>query len=327
VTYTGDINFPDASWTGGMDIENLTLQGYQDTRANLTFTIPTDAVNQSYDFTMVIISSGDDIFFNNFTFSVRQFHDIVVSVTSESPTVTQGQTAYVRIVVENKGNGREELSLTTITPGIWTFEFSDDLPVIENFSEATVDLRLDTNVDSPGGTYDIEVMAYYGLAKMEMFKVTASVNVLTRPDLAVLRSNMNISEEMPFVNMLVRITAIVSNQGETLAKDVFVQMYVNGLPLGQPQFISSIDPMDEESLTFLWTTDRTGIHEVKVLADYNGDIDEPDEENNAASVMIDVKNIELKTSPGPTYLIALLAMTGAAAVAVNHRRQRRRASL
>jgi len=327
VTYTGDINFPDASWTGGMDIENLTLQGYQDTRANLTFTIPTEAVNQSYDFTMVIISSGDDIFFNNFTFSVRQFHDIVVSVTSESPTVTQGQTAYVRIVVENKGNGMEELSLTAITPGTWTFEYSDDLPVIEHFSEATVDLRLDTNVDSPGGTYDIEVMAYYGLAKMEMVKVTASVNVLTRPDLAVLRSNMNISEEMPYVNMLVRITAIVSNQGETLAKDVFVQMYVNGLPLGQPQFISSIDPMDEESLTFLWTTDRTGVHEVKVLADYNGDIDEPDEENNAASVMIDVKNIELKTSPGPTYLIALLAMTGAAAVAVNHRRQRRRTSL
>lgn len=327
VTYSGDINFPDASWTGGMDIENLTLQGYKETRANLTFTIPSDAVNQSYDFTMVIISTGDDIFFNNFTFSVRQFHDLRVSVTSTPPTVTQGQTAYVRVLLENKGNGREELSLTAVTPGTWTFEFSDTMPLIDHFSEAVVDLRLDTSVDTPGGTYDVEVMAYYGLARMEMTTVTAPVKVLTRPDLAVLRSNLNISEEMPYVDMLVRITAIVSNQGETLAKDVFVQLYVDGIPIGQPQYISSIDPKGEESLTFLWTTTRSGVHEVKVLADYNGDIDEADEENNAASLVVEVENIELKTSPGPTYLIALLAITGAAAVAVNHRRRGRRTSL
>ena len=327
VTYSGDINFPDASWTGGMDIENLTLQGYQETRANLTFTIPSDAVNQSYDFTMVIISTGDDIFFDNFTFSVRQFHDLHVSVTSAPPTVTQGQTAYVRVLLENKGNGREGLSLTAITPGTWTFEFSDKLPLIEHFSEAVVDLRLDTNVDSPGGTYDVEVMAYYGMAKREMTKVTASVNVLNRPDLAILQSNLNISEDLPYVDMLVRITAIVTNQGETIAKDVFVQLYIDGIPVGQPQYISSIDPKDQESLTFLWTTNRSGVHEVKVLADFNDDLDEPDEDNNAAAVMVEVVNVELNASPGPTYLIALLAITGAAAVAVNHRRRRRMASL
>ncbi len=76
-----------------------------------------------------------------------------------------------------------------------------------------------------------------------------------------------------------------------------------------------------------WTTTTSGVHEVKVLADYNGDIDEADEENNAASLVVEVENIELKTSPGPTYLIALLAITGAAAVAVNHRRRGRRTSL
>ena len=327
VTYSGDINFPDASWTGGMDIENLVLQGYQETRANLTFTIPSDAVNQSYDFTMVIISTGDDIFFDNFTFSVRQFHDLQLRVTSAPPTVTQGQTAYLRVLLENKGNGREDLSLTAATPGTWTFEFSDNLPIIEPFSEAVVDLRLDTNVDTPGGTYDVELMAYYGLAKMEMTKATASVTVLTRPDLAVLRSSLNISDDKPSVDMLVRINAIVTNQGETIAKDVFVQLFVDGSPIGQPQYISGIDPNDQESLTFLWTTNRSGLHEVKVLADFNGDIDETDEDNNAASVTVEVEKIELKTSPGPTYLIALLAITGAAAVAVNHRRQGRKPSL
>jgi len=327
VTYSGDINFPDASWTGGMDIENLTLQGYKEIQANLTFAIPSEAVNQSYDFTMVIISTGDDIFFDNFTFTVRQFHELEVSVTSAPPTITQGQTAHVRILIENMGNGREELSVTAITPGIWTFEFSENLPVIENFSEVVLDLRLDTNVETPSGTYDVEVMAYYGLAKMEMTKVIVPVNVLSRQDLAIDPSDLNVSEDHPNVDMLVRITAIVANLGETMAKDVFVQLYIDGIPIGQPQYISSIQPSDEESLTFLWTTDRTGVHEIKVLADFNDDLDEPDEDNNGASVMVEVETIELQTSPGPTYLIALLAITGAVAVSINHRRRSRGASL
>ena len=88
-----------------------------------------------------------------------------------------------------------------------------------------------------------------------------------------------------------------------------------------------MQPSDEESLTFLWTTSSTGVHEVKVLADFNDDLDEPDEDNNGASVMVEVETIELQTSPGPTYLIALLAITGAAAVSINYRRRSRGASL
>ncbi len=323
VGYSGDINFPDSSWTGGMNIENMTLEGYQEAEAVLSFVVPERAINQSYDFTLVIISTGSEIHLYNFTFSVRQFHDVELSIDFAYTLVTQGETARARLKVENLGNGYEEVSLTADLPDMWTFEFSDGLPTIAPFSEAVIDLLMDTDKDTPGGTHDVDVLAYYGRARSETASASISIDILTRPDLVVLRSDVNMSEPYPYVDMLVRLTAIVSNGGETRATDVFVQLFIDGVPVGQPQYISSIDPGTEEPMTFLWTTNRSGVHEVRIVADYLNDIDEPDEGNNAATLTVDVESIELHTSPGPTLVITLVALATAISLAVMARRRRR----
>lgn len=323
VTYTGDINFPGPAWEGGLDLANLTLPGYSEARANLTFTVPADALNSSYDFTLLVLSSGGEVHLTNFTFTVLQFHDLALEVVSQVPTVTQGQQAWVRLRLVNSGNGVEEVTLTAAPPSTWTFEFTDRYPLLEPFSEALVDVRLDTDADSPGGTYEVRLLAYFGPAKMESQDVMARVDLLTRPDLAVLEEALLISEESPYVDSLVRVTAQVTNGGETAARDVFVQLFVDGVPVGQPQYLSSIDPGDVETMTFLWTTNSSGIKELRVVADYRDDIDEVDEANNEATITVEVSKVDLKTSPGPTLAIALVAMTAAVAITLDQRRRRR----
>jgi len=323
VAYSGDINFPDATWTGGLDIANLTLEGYAEAQANLTFTVPHEAINRSYDFTMVIISSGGELHLENFTFAVNQYHDLRMTVISEPPTVTQGQQAWVRLKLENLGNGVDEVTMTSQPPSTWTFEFSEKGPVLQPFSEVIIDVRFDTEVNTAGGEHQVNLLAYYGPSKMELAEATAVVNVLTRPDLIVAADSLNLSEPSPYVDMLVRITAIIRNDGQTLARDVFVQLYVDGIPEGQPQYVSSIEAESEETLTFIWTTSVSGLRELRIVADYQNDIDEPDEVNNQATTTVDVSKVDLKTSPGPTSLVALLAMTTAVAITWNQRRRRR----
>jgi len=323
VTYNGDINFPGPAWKGGLDLANLTLDGYRDARSNLTFTVPVDALNASYDFTMLVISSGGEVHLTNFTFTVLQFHQLSVELVSEVPTVTQGQQAWVRLRLVNSGNGLEEVTLTADPPSTWTFDFSDRYPSIEPFSEVVVDVRLDTDLVSPGGSYEVLLAAYYGPAKMESQEVTVSVNVLTRPDLTVPEWGLVLSEVSPYVDSLVRITANVTNEGETTAREVFVQLFVDGVPVGQPQYVSSIEPGETETMTFLWTTNSSGPKEVRVVADYRDDVDEVDEDNNSASTTVQVSKVDLKTSPGPTLVVALLAVMAAVGLTWDHRRRRK----
>jgi hypothetical protein len=272
---------------------------------------------------MIIISSGSEIHMENFTFSVRQFHELRVTLMSEEPTVTQGQPAWLRLKLENLGNGVEGITLTTETPSTWTFEFSEKMPVLDPLSEAIVDLRINTEEHTPGGVHQVDVLAYYGPSKTELVRVPGTVNVLTRPDLSVTEGDLNLSEEFPYVDTLVRITATIRNDGETVARDVFAQLYVDGMPEGQPQYVSSIEPGGEETLTFIWTTNASGYRELRVLADFQDDIDEVDEDNNEALTTVKVSKVDLKTSPGLTHLVALFAMTAALAITWNQRRRHR----
>ncbi len=325
VVYNGDINFPDATWVGGLDMANMTVPGYGEASTNLTFVVPDDAINKSYNFTLVVISSGGEVHLQNFTFAVNQFHDLQVSIVSEVPTVTQGQPAWVRLQLENLGNGVEEVTLTASTPASWTFEYTIRMPSIDPHSDAIVDLRLDTDPNTPGGTHQADVLAYYGPAKTELVELSAEVVVMTRPDLSVV-GGLNLSDEHPYLDTLVRVTAVVHNEGETVARDVFAQLYVDDRPEGQAQYVSSIEPGGAETLTFLWTTNASGLRTLRLVVDFQEDIDEVDEDNNEVTTTVEVSKVDLKTSPGLTVIATLLALSASTALAWNLRTRRRDAS-
>ena len=104
---------------------------------------------------------------------------------------------------------------------------------------------------------------------------------------------------------------------------MFAQLYVDGMPEGQPLYVSTIEAGGEETLTFIWTTNASGLRELRIVADFQDDIDEVDETNNEVSTTVKVSKADLKTSPGLSYAVALLAMMAAFTITWNQRRKRR----
>ena len=122
---------------------------------------------------------------------------------------------------------------------------------------------------------------------------------------------------------VVRITVAVTNEGQTRAMEVFVQLYVDDVPTGQAQYISSIEPGSSENFTMLWRTNSSGLHRLRVVADFQDDISETNEDNNEAESLIKVRSLKVKSSPGPTIALALFAFIAATGT-VRHLRRRRR---
>ena len=63
-----------------------------------------------------------------------------------------------------------------------------------------------------------------------------------------------------------------------------------------------------ESIIGSWNANMTGLHEISVIVDSTRDVDETREDNNDASVQVNVEPVKLKTSPGfgPFLLLAAL---------------------
>jgi uncharacterized membrane protein len=324
VDYTGDINFPDETWVGGLDIQGLALGPYSEAEGKLTFDVPPMALNKSYPFTLVVISSGAEIFMHNFTFSVRQFHDPNLRVMSEAPTVTQGDVAHLQLRLDNYGNGNESIKLVVSDwPSTWTWEFSDEQPVVEPFSASYIDLTLETEASTSGGEYVISIVGYYGDSMREEVATVGTVNILTRPDLQVLAADINLTDPEPVVGSTTNVLVTIRNLGETVATGVYVQLLADGIPVGAPGFVDSILPGEHETITLMWTADVAGFHQISAWADSEEDVDEGDESNNRASVDVTVKSLNLKTTPGPTIAVVLLAIL----VAITYIALRRRRAI
>jgi uncharacterized membrane protein/subtilisin family serine protease len=324
VEYDGDINFPSAAWVGGLDIEHLGVPAYGSARANLTFTVPADAINRSYDFTMVVISSGGEGFYTNFTFTVKQFHGITARVVEAPPAVTQGMPTRLRLRMDNYGNGVERLDLTVAgSPAGWTWTFSDEHPSVEPFSTGYVSVDVVTTKATSGARYESRIVLKYGDTPRQEASVKVTLEVLTRADLQVLPADLNLSAMAVKVGTMVRIVATVTNIGQTEARDFEVQLLVDGAPVGQQLFVSSIAPGEAEELTFVWTANRSGVHELGVRVDPDSSVDEVDSGNNVATTYVEVKLPEVKGWPTTTMVVGMLIIAALVAAAVMVPRLRR----
>ncbi|MCK4968988.1 MAG: hypothetical protein KAS77_00620, partial [Thermoplasmata archaeon] len=119
------------------------------------------------------------------------------------------------------------------------------------------------------------------------------------------------------------VTLEVENSGQTTANDILVQFYLDGLPYGQPLFITSLDPETVQNLTTSWSANVTGLHEISVEVDSTKDVDETREDNNRAAVQVNVEQLDYQTQPGPGITMALVALAILALAAVRRRRQMR----
>ncbi len=317
VQYSGDIALPDESWKGALELDRLDLGAYSSARANLTFTVPQDAVNASYDFAMVVISSGGEIFYNNFSFTVHQWHNLGVRVPSPPAPVTQGSRVHVRLSLINYGNGLEDSRLSLVGAATaWTWHLSDARPQVGAFMTAYVELDIDTSKLTDGGLYELRAVCQYGGAPVKEAVARFTLTVLTRPDLSVYPGDVNVTPPRPLVKSTARVVVTVHNLGQTVALEVYVQLFAEGVPVGQPQWVGSLDPGEEESFTFLWTVNASGARTLRAVVDGLSTVDEYDEGDNEAMVLVDVRKPPEPARTWPVLavgLIAIAALVGAAA--------------
>ncbi len=322
VNYVLSLGAPTPEWSAGFELSNVTVPGYGWTTVNVTFTVPRGAESGASDFSLAAIPSGGDRLQQNFTFNVLQYHDLEMSITYEDATVTQGMDVRVNLRLRNLGNGVEDVKvLLPNLPSLWTFDIESDTVSVPAFGTVDLTLVVHTNRETRGGDYPVRIVARYGPPPQPTSEGTVKVTILTRADLIVRNGLLETSEVEIFEGTLVQLTISVENQGETGAKDIYVQFFIDGAPIGQPLYIPEMLPGALETLTTSWNANVTGLHELSATVDFTGDVDELNEDNNRASTQVNVEPLVLKTSPGFGPVAMLIALA-TLAVVVGLRRRR-----
>jgi hypothetical protein len=321
VDYVFDLGAPSSEWAMRTEPGGLRVPGYSSGEAELLFTVPLLARNQSFDLSVAAIPTGGSIVYHNFTFSARQFHALALKASSSTPTVTQGARATVSFRVENKGNGVELVRLlASELPGTWTAAIPDGTRELAPFEAVEVPVGFDTSRDTPRGTYLVGMIARYGFD--ETVNATAEVRVLTRPDLLIETGSLMANAISPPVGSVVQFNFSILNAGDTAATDVFVQLFVDSYALGQPQYLSSLGAGEHQTFLLSWLTNSSGTHLVQVVIDPLKGIDETDEANNGDSILVTVEEVKYKTTPSVTSTVVAAALVAVAALSSAGRTRR-----
>jgi len=319
VEYVFDVSAPSSDWLAGCTPSSLTVEGYGSGSAEFRFRVPDRAVNATYDLSLGVIPSGGPVIRRNITFAARQFHSLELKSVSQPPVVTQGKPATVTMRILNLGNGIERVRLlASDLPDLWAYDGASTAYDVAPFGQLDTEVVLETSKDTPGGTYRVGMLARYSYEGSA--NATAEVRVLTRPDLEIASGSLNVSELTPSVGSMVQVGMTVTNVGQTAAYDIYLQLYVDGMPVGQPQFLTSLAPGEAEPFTVLWQTNTSGLHVVSAIVDFTHVVDETREDNNGAQITVQVEQIHYKTTPALPYPWVLLALAAVAALALGARR-------
>ncbi|UCC92411.1 MAG: S8 family serine peptidase, partial [Thermoplasmata archaeon] len=310
------------TWEAGFAVPSVTIEGYEFTSVEMTFTVPEDATAETHTLTIFATPTGGEELVHEFNFSVLQYHGLAMEVTSEDATVTQGGAFEVDVRVTNLGNGVEDVKvLVPDLPAFWSFDLEDGDLEIEPFGQIDLTVTVHTNKDTEGGDYLVGLLARYGPDRSTT-GATAHVTLLTRPDLIVRNGVLTASSVDVMEGDLITFSLDIENTGQTAAEDVYVQFYLDGLPYGQPLYLASVGPGEVQNLTNSWLANITGLHEISVDVDSTKNVDETKEGNNHAALQVNVEPVEYQTSPGPGLLMALVAIAVLALVAVRRRSRR-----
>jgi uncharacterized membrane protein/subtilisin family serine protease len=310
VEYTFSTKAPTSEWKAGFEIPSATIGGYGWRTVNMSFTLPEGAVNQSYDLSIVAMPTGGNILQYNFSFAVRQYHAMELSIISSTGQVTQGMPMEVKVRLNNQGNGVERAKvLFPELPAYWSIEMDSSQIEVAPFDNIDLTLTINTSKETPGGVYDVGVSARYGPSPQATTGDATTVTVVTRPDLRVVQGVLTLSEVEPIEGSMIQLSIDIENVGQTPAGDIYVQFYVDAFPIGQPLYIGLLEPEGTQILTTTWMANTTGLHQVSVLVDSTKDVDEIQEDNNQAFAQVSVQKVSLKTSPGfgPFLLLAAFA--------------------
>jgi uncharacterized membrane protein len=264
------------------------------------------------------------------TTKVTQIFDIDLKCSQVHQIGTPNGFITYPMVVENRGNGHDTISLeVTNLPDGWSHNFKDaagtQITSVDLEYGSKVDIKLNIWVSASQMETAEQVMAraqsVFDPSKQDQIQLTAEIRM---PDLkiqSVVYNPSNLRE-----NKVVQIVVLLQNVGTGGASDIVVEFYDNGRYVSQDS-ISYITTGETGNATAVFTwLPKGGSHTLKYFVDPtsgsrpNGRVLESDETNNVLEMKKSVSKSE--GLPGAGASLAMLAMLGAVFVAAGFRRRR-----
>jgi MYXO-CTERM domain-containing protein len=147
---------------------------------------------------------------------------------------------------------------------------------------------------------------------------TMTLRVENRPDLEVVRIELERSEVAVGETAKARVT--VRNTGHSTANGFEVRLMAGTLMLDSTTEALGLKAGTEKTYTLQWTVRGEGTQTIRALVDANNVVSETQEGNNGSQEL----NLSVaKDSPGPTALLAAVAVGGLAGMMRRRRRNRR----
>jgi uncharacterized membrane protein len=263
------------------------------------------------------------------TTKVTQIFDIDLKCSQVHQVGTPNGFITYPMVVENRGNGHDTISLeVTNLPDGWSHNFKD----VMGTQVTSVDLEYGSKVDvklniwvSAGQMETAEqvtarAQSVYDPSKQDQIQLTAEIRM---PDLKIQSVVYNPSQLRE--NKVVQIVVLLQNVGTGGATDVVVEFYDNGRYVSQDSISYIRRGVTGKGGAFL-TWLRTGVtHNFIYFGDPvsssrpNGRVLESDETNNVLEMRKPVTGAD--TIPGASGGMAMLAVLGAVFVAMAFRRR------
>ena len=125
------------------------------------------------------------------------------------------------------------------------------------------------------------------IEKVDDGEVLKDYSVRFSPDLTITDEEINIRPETPSLDLTAKVNATIRNVGHENSGNFKAELWVGSEVMDELD-ISSIPNGGHENVTFEWTPDEIGYFTVEVRLDTDSDVTEYLEDNNAASIEVEV---------------------------------------
>jgi hypothetical protein len=210
--------------------------------------------------------------------------DLVIQEITWSPKVpSAGQTVTFTVTVTNQGKASAgQFYVYYYVDG----SYKNSKSVYPIAAGATTMVSFTWSAET--GTHTIKAVADYTDLVAESNESNNALEIAFSgtviPDLII--QDIVWSPTNPSAGQKVDFTVTIKNEGSGACAGSYTNFYVDGSYQGQLYRLGSLYPSQTGTAIFAWTSAKAGTHIVRFVADYNNEVVEGDESNNAKEVTL-----------------------------------------
>lgn len=317
-----DIAYEKAGGTVISDLETLYLEPGSAMTFNAVVTTTVGSLAGPYHAKGRLLDKDGNTYPVDLTVSVNQVYDIDITTTLSKQTGVPGKKVIFTLIGKNKGNGLDTLNFECSgLPRDWQAPEFRDVNYEKNDMmtlNASALERMTLEVPVPQGTNGTTV-EFFVTAKSEG-GVTDSVKLILDIKMAnLVISKIFYTPKTLKANKVATITVTVENQGEVNVENVSVRFYMDKTIMSTER-LERVPGGSNRTVTFTWLT-KGGDHSLRFVVDPDNMVVESNKKDNTAKENVRVQQPGFGELPGFELPFLVLALLGAAAVALVRKRK------